>query len=474
MRDCAKNFLHSDVLTVGMLSAIPAIGEVTALDRYVGAPDPSYRYELIETIRGDGYAAHVLEMTSQRWRDETEVDRPLWKHWLTVIVPEQVATGTALLIVGGGSNERKPPARANPLLAMGAVATRSVISELRMVPNQPLTFVGETEKRSEDAIIAYSWDKYLRTGDEAWPLRLPMTKSAVRAMDTVTAFCRSAAGGGIYVGKFVVGGASKRGWAAWTTAAVDKRVVAVVPIVIDLLNVEESFEHHYRAYGFWAPAIAAYQASGIMRWAGTTELASLLRIEDPYAHRDRLIMPKFMINSAGDQYFVPDSSQFYFNALVGETYLRYVPNTDHSLKGSDAPESALAFYEAVVRGRPRPKFSWSFEPDGSIQVKAETQPIAAAQWQAANPIARDFRLEAIGPAYCRSALVERGDGIYIAKAPQPAQGWVAHFIELTFPSGGLCPFKFTTGVRVAPDVLPFGPPPEMASSGRESHVGGSR
>src|SRR5262249_59017527 len=95
------------------------------LDRYVAAPDPSYRYELIETIPGDGFAAHVLEMTSQRWRDEAEVDRPLWKHWLTVIKPEQVATSTALLIVGGGSNERKPPARANPLLPMGAVTTRS-------------------------------------------------------------------------------------------------------------------------------------------------------------------------------------------------------------------------------------------------------------------------------------------------------------------------------------------------------------
>jgi PhoPQ-activated pathogenicity-related protein len=353
-----------------MLPAIPAIGEVTALDRYVAAPDLSYRYELIETIPGDGYAAHVLEMTSQRWRDETEVDRPLWKHWLTVIEPEQVATGTALLIVGGGSNEKKPPARANRLLAMGAVATRSVIAELRMVPNQPLTFVGETEKRSEDAIIAYSWDKYLRTGDEAWPLRLPMTKSVVRAMDTVTAFCRSAAGGGIDVDKFVVGGASKRGWTAWTGAAVDKRVVALVPIVIDLLNVEVS-EHHYRSYGFWAPAIAAYQATGIMRWAGTTQLASLLKIEDPYAYRDRLTMPKFMVNSAGDQYFLPDSSQFYFDALVGEKYLRYVPNTDHSLKGSDTPESAFAFYEAIVAGRPRPKFSWSFEPDGSIEVKAE-------------------------------------------------------------------------------------------------------
>ncbi len=144
MRNSGKNFLHSGVLALSMLSATPAIGEVTALDRYVAAPDPSYRYELIETIPGGGYATHVLEMTSQRWRDEKEVDRPLWKHWLTIIEPEQVATGTALLIVGGGSNERKPPARANPLLAMVAVTTRSVIADLRMVPNQPLTFVGES------------------------------------------------------------------------------------------------------------------------------------------------------------------------------------------------------------------------------------------------------------------------------------------------------------------------------------------
>jgi len=131
---------------------------------------------------------------------------------------------------------------------------------------------------------------------------------------------------------------------------VDDRVAAIVPVVIDCLNIETSFVHHYRAYGFWAPAIAAYQASGIMRWAGTSELASLLAIEDPFAYRDRLTMPKFIINSAGDQYFLPDSSQFYFDCLAGEKYLRYVPNTDHSLHGSDAGESAFAFYEAIVAG----------------------------------------------------------------------------------------------------------------------------
>ena len=225
-----------------MFSANPALGDGTALDRYVAAPDSSYRYNRTATIPGDGYTAHILEMASQHWRNETEVDRPLWKHWLTIIEPEQVAADAALLMIAGGSNEKGPPSRINPLLSMAAVATRSVIGELRMVPNQPLTFPDETQTRSEDAIIAYSWDKYLRTGDEAWPLRLPMTKSVVRAMDAISAFCRSTAGGGIAVDRFVLGGASKRGWTAWTTAAVDKRVAAVVPVVIDLLNIETSFE----------------------------------------------------------------------------------------------------------------------------------------------------------------------------------------------------------------------------------------
>ena len=265
-------------------------------------------------------------------------------------MPDEIANDTALLVIAGGSNDKPAPARANPLLAIAAMMTRSVTAELRMVPNQPLTFAGETDPRAEDGIIAYSWDKYLRTGDETWPLRLPMTKSVVRAMDAITGFCRSPAGGGVEIGRFVLAGASKRGWTAWTAAAVDRRVAAVVPVVIDLLNIEASFEHHYRAYGFWAPAIAAYQASGIMRWAGTAELASLLEIEDPFAYRDRLSLPKFVVNSAGDQYFLPDSSRFYFDALIGEKYLRYVPNTDHSLKGSDARESVLAFYHASRRG----------------------------------------------------------------------------------------------------------------------------
>ena len=36
----------------------------------------------------------------------------------------------------------------------------------------------------------------------------------------------------------------------------------------------------------------------------------------------------------------------------------------------------------------------------------------------------------------------------------PPEGFTAYFVELTFP-GNPVPFKFTTPVRVLPDVLPF-------------------
>jgi PhoPQ-activated pathogenicity-related protein len=441
-------------------AAADVAGEETALERYVAAPDLNYSYHLVRTIAGPGFTAQVLEMTSQQWRTAAEVDRPVWKHWLTIVEPQRVDTSISTLVIAGGSNDSPPPDRVNALLAGLATSSASVVAEVRMVPNEPLTFAGETRHRSEDAITAYSWDKFLRTGDESWPLRLPMTKAAVRAMDTVIAFCRSDEGGRVEVDHFVVGGASKRGWTAWTTAAVDRRVVAIVPMVIDLLNIGPSFEHQYRAYGFWAPAVHEFEEMGIMDWAGTPELEALMRIEDPYSYRERLAIPKLMINAAGDQFFLPDSSRFYFDGLKGEKYLRYVPNADHSLRGNgaDAAESALAFYRSILAGAARPEFSWRFEDDGSIRVRTSMKPIEVRLWQATNPTARDFRMQTIGPAFTASTLQDEGDREYIGRPTMPQQGWVAYFVELAFPAADGPPYTFTTGVRVMPDILPFPSP----------------
>jgi PhoPQ-activated pathogenicity-related protein len=429
----------------------------TALDRYVAAPDPAFAWSVSKTLPADGATATLIDFTSQKWLTEQDVENPIWKHWLVVVTPPAVTSDVALLFIGGGRNDRQPPAAPPSWLVEAARDTGTVVAELRMVPNQPIVFKDDPahKPRIEDDFIAYTWDHFLRTGDDRWLARLPMTKSAVRAMDALTAFAASPAGGGHHVGRFVVSGASKRGWTTWATAAVDTRVIAVVPAVIDLLNVQPSFEHHYRAYGAWSDAVKDYEAQGIMDWMGTPQFRALLKIEEPYEYRDRLTMPKLLVNATGDQFFLPDSSQFYVNDLRGETHLRYVPNTNHGLEKSDAIDTVEAFYGAVVKEAKRPEFTWTFEKDGAIRVVAKDRPEQVLLWQATNPDARNFRLDVVGPAYQSTPLAPSGPNTWVARVPAPAKGWTAFFIELTYPTGARYPLKFTSGVRVVPDTLPY-------------------
>lgn len=435
--------------------------KVTALDRYIAKPDAHYSYKVTNTIKKEGFTVYVVRLVSQQWLTEAEVDRPIWEHWMTIIQPDVVTSPTGFMFISGGSVTSKEPGLPLPNFTDMAVRTKSVVAELKMIPYEPLTFKDETKSRNEDAIIAYTWEKYMKTGNEELPLRLPMTKAAVRAMDTITAVAASTEGGkpSAKVEKFIVSGGSKRGWTTWTTAIADDRVVAILPAVIDCLNLEKSMEQHFRAYGFWAPAVRDYLNT--FTWIGTPQFKKLLEIEDPYSYLDRLTMPKLLVNSTGDQFFLPDSSQFYFNELKGEKHLRYVPNTNHGLDGSDVLQSLDSFYAAVLQGQPRPRYSWKFEKDGSISVTTKDKPSEVKLWYANNPKARDFRLEMIGKAYKSEVLQPVKEGVYVGQAPKAEAGYTAYFVEMTFPSGGKYPFKFTSGVRVTPDVLPFQMPPKQ-------------
>ena len=432
----------------------------TALDRYVAQPDASFTWQKAAELSDASGTAYVLDLVSQTWLTPAEVNRPEWRHWLTIIKPANLAHSTALLFISGGSNKPGNPPKPSRELIDIAKATRSVVAEIRMVPNQPLTFHGDGQPRTEDDLIAYSWDQFLRTGDERWPARLPMTKSVVRAMDAVTAFLAGDDGGKVTVDTFVVSGGSKRGWTTWTTAAVDRRVVALAPIVIDVLNIELSMDHHFRAYGFFAPSVGDYVRHHIMEWSGTPEAKALYAIEDPFSYRDRLTLPKLLINACGDQFFLPDSSQFYFDQLTGEKFLRYIPNTDHGLKNTDAYQTLSAWHHAILNRTPLPRFTWQRTADGALTVTAKTQPTSVLLWQATNPTARDFRLETLGPVWTSTPVETNGDS-YAAKVTTPIAGWTASFMELTFDVGATAPLKLTTDIAVTPDTLPFpSPAPE--------------
>jgi PhoPQ-activated pathogenicity-related protein len=173
------------------------------------------------------------------------------------------------------------------------------------------------------------------------------------------------------------------------------------------------------------------------------------------------------MNSTGDQFFLPDNSQFYFQDLPGEKYLRYVPNTDHSMNSPDVVTNLLAWVTAITQNYPRPRFYWNADrPQGTMRVRVVDAPTKVVLWQATNPQARDFRLETIGPAWTSQPLTGQ-NGIYDVSMPAPAQGWTAFFVELTFPGPAGLPLVFTTEVVVTPDVYPF-PAPPGANSRREA------
>src|SRR5258708_3479702 len=183
------------VLPVLLLTTI-VIGQQTALDRYVNQKDSVYGWKLVNTIPGEGYKTFVLELTSQTWRTEKDVDRTVWKHWMTIVRPDQVKSNKGFLYITGGSSNNAAPNKPSSNMVKLAMETGTAATELTMVPNQPLRFTDSPEKaRSEDDIIAYTWVKQAATKDDTWLVRLPMVKSGVRAMDAITEFMASEEGG---------------------------------------------------------------------------------------------------------------------------------------------------------------------------------------------------------------------------------------------------------------------------------------
>src|SRR5262245_202418 len=128
------------LFALAVVAVSTAAAADTALDRYIKAPDPTYAYQIVNTVRGEGYTTYVVDLTSQTWRKPSEVDRTVWKHWLTIVKPDRVTTSTGYLFITGGSIDQKAPAAADPSYVDMATTTHSVTAELRGIPNEPLTF----------------------------------------------------------------------------------------------------------------------------------------------------------------------------------------------------------------------------------------------------------------------------------------------------------------------------------------------
>ncbi|MCY3810644.1 MAG: PhoPQ-activated protein PqaA family protein [Gammaproteobacteria bacterium] len=447
------------IATFPLSTTAAELPQRTLLDDYVDRPDGSYTWQIAATRELEDSRLVVVDMVSQRWLTEDEVDRPAWRHWLRLSIPATLTSDVAFLYLDGGTYTEAAPEEADPNMVAIASATGAVVAQLGAVPFQPLAFDGDGVGRWEDDLVGYNWARFVK-GDG--PMRIvleAMTKSAVRAMDTVTAIMATPEWGERRIERFVVSGISKRGWTSWLTAAVDDRVVGIAPIVFDALNMEASIRHHFAAYGHFSQAVSEFTLHGILPNLGKPKVDQLLQVADPYQYRHRVTVPKLILNATGDEFFLPDSSRFYWDELRGENYLRYVPNANHSMWGTDVFDTVAAFQWLMANDRRPPQFSWQRQRDGTLEVLPSDQPQSVLLWQATNSEARDFRLAILGPAFVSTPIEAGQSGMYTARVPPPERGWTAWFLELTYDVGAPKPLKLTTDVVVTPDWLPFADKP---------------
>lgn len=477
----------------------PRVVAITALSDYVHAPDPSFQFNLLDSQRGfvpglGAYTAYSVNMISQMWLTPSEVNRTLWQHVATIIVPDRLLHDTALLIVDGGVNPAEP--LAGPLLdaiAVGALQSDSVVIYLSTVPNQPLIFAGDPgNPRTEDQILAYSFRQYLETGQADWPVLVAMVKSAVKAMDVAQAFVPSVTRGA-RIHDFVVTGASKRGWTTWLTGGADPRVRGIIPMVIDVLNIEAQVEHIAEAYGFIPNALTPYRQQNVFSQFDRPIDKGLYRILDPINYVANINYPTMAINSTGDQFFITDAGQFYQSQIVGlgNYHVRYLPNTGHGLDigdllNSQAVETLLLTYRAILNDIPLPELSWVDQPDGTIVARTNDPRLLRVNlWEATNPYSRDLRINTFQnqlgiqtPWSIYQTIAPNGSGVYSANRPAPPAGATGYLMEFVFDSGLTDPFGLplnfvlTTEARVASNQpayqFDFGDAP--ASYGAASHA----
>lgn len=453
--------LHIFILSIFILFSCEK--QNTLLKDFVQKEDDAFRYEIKNIIEGDSWQEYIIKMVSQDWLTLNDVEETEWWHWVRIVIPNEVEESEALFFIGGGSHENEQPESAEPALVQVALATKSIVADISNIPFQSLIFKNDDfGERVEDDIIAFGWRHFVENGakdqDAKWLTHLPMTKAVVRGMDVIQDISKLE---NKPVDRFVTAGGSKRGWTTWCTAIADDRIMAIIPIVIDMLNVEPSFNHHWKCYGEWSHAIDSYVNEGIMDWMGSKEYDRINEICEPYSFRDQLTLPKFLINATGDEFFVTDSWQFYWEDLKGEKYLQYIPNTNHGLKNNDGDynmKSLTAFYNAVITDSDRPTYNWHVSND-SIYLNVDhslNADYSIKQWEAVNNETRDFRVDVIGRSWTSTDIPKSADGRYAVKITQPENGYKAGLLEITFNPDSDIPFMFTSGTVVTPNTFPFG------------------
>ena len=415
-----------------LIGAASSPSAEAGLDEYVKRPDAAFSWKIAGQEVSDAGTVWHLALTSQVWQGIR------WEHQLRVYEPKEVQHPDAMLLfITGGSTDSRANARDHQMGFALARLCGARVAVLPQVPNQPL-LGGKTE----DTLIAETFVRYLETKDENWPLLFPMVKGAVRAMDAVQGWAEQS--GKPAATRFVVAGASKRGWTTWLTGAVDPRVVGIAPMVIVTLNMKAQALNQVKVWGDNSEQIDDYTKRGLLERFDDPEGKKLWEMVDPYFYRDRLAMPKLLINGTNDRYWTLNALDLYWDDLKGPKNVVYLPNAGHGLdQHRDYALNGIgAFFRHVVARKPMPELSWKFDglEGGPLRLKVEAspKPNAARVWTARSD-SRDFR-----DSRWESSPLEAGPTM-TAEAPRPSKGNLALFADLDYEVEGV-PFHLSTQI----------------------------
>lgn len=417
----------------------PALTESRAgLIEYVNKADLSFAWKLKSKVENDQGTLWDLHLVSQTWQGIT------WEHALQVYVPKNVTPGKTLFLWNQGGR----PGLGSIAFGMDLASRMGVpCAILYAIPNQPLL-----GGKSEDGLIAETFVRHLKTRDDSWPLLFPMVKSMVRAMDALQGLAK--AEWKEPVKDFIVSGGSKRGWTTWLTGAADPRVRAIAPLVIDTLNMQKQMAHQMKSFGAYSLMIRDYTERGLVPLPDTDEARRLWAMVDPYLYRDKLTMPKMIINGGNDPYWTVDALNLYWDDLKGDKWVLIVPNAGHDLQQrldgdkrnrERALNGLAAFVRHTVKDNPMPRLEWKHEDAGDklrLEVQSNPAPKAARLWVAHSPT-RDFRKM----TWKEQALKVDGAKVQ-GDVDLPEKGFVAFYGELEFETDGIR-HVLSTQVRVA-------------------------
>lgn len=301
----------------------------TEFYQFLSKKDDSTSWRIVREDRGQT----EIELTSQKWQGIT------WKHGILIQQPPTVEfKGTGVLFITGDG----PRDGDRTQIRLLSAATGMPVAMLFGIPNQPIWDM------REDDLIAHTFEKYLSTKDSSWPLLFPMTKSAVKAMDAVEDVTKKS---GNPLKKFLITGASKRGWTTWLVGATgDKRVAGIAPLVYDNLNIPIQMKHQIDTWGEYSLQIQDYTRRGLQAKLETSLGQNLSRMVDPYSYRDRIKVPTLIVNGANDPYWTVDALGKYWGDLKQPKWSRIIPNVGHDLGGGILAIETIGMFGRSLAG----------------------------------------------------------------------------------------------------------------------------